>query len=142
MAMYMPIWILYWFPLFLPINYVFKFGAISYVLWICKKVMGVNDINNITAIIRSWWVTVASEIAGIVIFCIAEMNTEATFYIVNYTAFCLLAFCCVVILNPVLNYIFVFRKMDISTKQKIILAVLTVIATAPYLFFLPGTSVL
>ena len=140
MAMYMPVWVLYWFPLFLPINYVFKFGAISIVLWVCKKVTGINDINNITAIIRSWWATVISEIAGIVIFAVIEMNTGTDFYYENYLAFCLVAFFCVVILNLALNYIFVFRKMGISTKQKIMLAISTVIVTAPYLFLLPSVD--
>ena len=136
--MYMPIWILYWFPFFLPINYGIKFAAISIVLWICKKVMNINDIYSISTAIKSFCLTIVAELVGIAMFYIIEMNTKTDFYYGNYLAFCLLAFFSVAILNFILNYIFVFRKIDVSTKQRFILATLTVIVTAPYLFLLPS----
>ena len=52
--MYMPIWILYWFPFFLPINYGIKFAVINIVLWICKKVMNINDIYSISTAIKKF----------------------------------------------------------------------------------------
>ena len=136
--MYMPIWILYWFPFFLPINYGIKFAAINIVLWICKKVININDVYSITMVIKSFCFTIVAELAGIAMFYIIEMNTDTDFYYGNYLAFCLLAFFCVTILNFVLNHIFVFRKTNVSTKQKLILATSIVIATAPYLFLLPS----
>ncbi len=139
--MYMPIWILYCFPFFLPINYGIKFAAINIVLWICKKVININDVYSITVVIKSLCFTIASELIGISMFCIIEMNTETDFYHGNYLAFCLVAFFCVTILNFVLNHIFVFRKINVSTKQKFILATSIVIATAPYLFLLPSEFV-
>ncbi len=136
--MYMPIWILYWFPFFLPINYGIKFAAISIVLWICKKVMNINDIYSITTAIKSFCLTIVVELVGTTIFYIIEMNTDTDFYYGNYLVFCLLAFFSVAIFNFILNYIFVFRRIDVSTKQKFTLATLTVIVTAPYLFLLPS----
>lgn len=136
--MYMPIWILYWFPFFLPINYGIKFAAISIVLWICKKVMNINDIYSITTAIKSFCLTIVVELVGIAMFYIIEMNTDTDFYYGNYLVFCLLAFFSVAIFNFILNYIFVFRRIDVSTKQKFTLATLTVIVTAPYLFLLPS----
>ena len=136
--MYMPIWILYWFPFFLPINYGIKFAVINIVLWICKKTMNTNDVYSIATAIKSLCFTVVSELVGIAFFYIVEMNTETDFYCGNYLVFCLLAFFSVAIFNFILNYIFVFRKIDVSTKQKFTLATLTVIVTAPYLFLLPS----
>ncbi len=137
-SMYMPIWILYWFPFFLPINYGIKFAVINIVLWICKKAININDVYSITMVIKSLCFTIASELVGIAMFCIIEMNTETDFYYRNYLAFCLLAFFCVAILNLVLNHIFVFREVIVSTKQKFTLSTSIVIATAPYLFLLPS----
>ena len=136
--MYMPIWILYWFPFFLPINYGIKFAVINIVLWICKKTMNTNDVYSIATAIKSLCFTVVSELVGIAFFYIVEMNTETDFYYGNYLVFCLLAFFCVAILNLLLNHILVFRKTNFSTKQKIILTTSIVIVTAPYLFLLPG----
>lgn len=136
--MYMPIWILYWFPFFLAINYGIKFVAINMILWICKRTININGVYSITTAIKSLCFTVMAELVGIVIFYIVEMNIETDFYYRNYLVFCLVAFFCVAILNLVLNHIFIFRKIDISTKQKIILVTSIVIATAPYLFLLPS----
>ena len=136
--MYMPIWILYLFPLFLAINYGINFVAINMILWICKRTININGVYSITTAIKSLCFTVMAELVGIVIFYIVEMNIETDFYYRNYLVFCLVAFFCVAILNLVLNHIFIFRKIDISTKQKIILVTSIVIATAPYLFLLPS----
>lgn len=136
--MYMPIWILYWFPFFLPINYGIKFSAINIVLWICKKVMNINDIYSISTAIKSFCFTIVAELVGITMFYIIETNTETDFYYGNYSAFCLLAFFCVAILNFILNNIFVFRKINVSTKQKFMVTTLIVMLTAPYLFLLPS----
>lgn len=136
--MYMPIWILYWFPFFLLINYGIKFAVINMVLWFCKKMMNINDVYSITTTIKSLCFTVVAELVGIAFFYIVEMNTEKDFYYGNYLVFCLLAFVCVTILNLVLNHILVFRKTNASTKQKIILTTSIVIVTAPYLFLLPS----
>ncbi len=136
--MYMPIWILYWFPFFSPINYGIKFALINIVLWICKKAMNINNVYSISVAIKSLCFNVVAELVGIAIFYVSEMNFETDFYYGNYLVFCLVAFFCAAILNLVLNYIFTFRKIDISTKQKIILTTSIVIATAPYLFLLPG----
>lgn len=136
--MYMPIWILYWFPFFLPINYGIKFAVINIVLWICKKVMNINDVYSIMTVLKIFCFTVVAELVGIVIFYISEKNTETDFYYGNYLAFCLLSFVCVAILNFILNYIFVFKKINASIKQKIVLTISIVIATVPYLFLLPS----
>lgn len=136
--MYMPIWILYWFSFFFPINFGIKFAAINIVLWICKKLININDVYSITMVIKDFFFAIASELVGITMLYIIETNTETDFYYGNYLAFCLLAFFCVTILNFVLNHIFVFRKINVSTKQKFILATSMVIATAPYLFLLPS----
>ena len=37
-----------------------------------------------------------------------------------------------------MDIIFVFRKIDVSTKQKFMLTTLIVMLTVPYLFLLPG----
>ena len=122
----------------MPINYGIKFAVINIVLWICKKVMNINDIYSISTAIKSFCLTTVAELVGIATFYIIEMNTETDFYYGNYFAFCLLVFFSVSILNFILNYIFVFRKINVSTKQRFILATLTVIVTAPYLFLLPS----
>ena len=136
--MYMPIWILYWFPFFLSINYGIKFAVINIVLWICKKVTNINDVYNIVTATKILCFTVVAELVGIAIFYIFETNTEIDFYYGNYLVFCLLSFICVVILNFILNHIFVLKKINVITKQKIIVTTSIVIATAPYLFLLPS----
>lgn len=136
--MYMPIWILYWFPFFLPVNYVIKFAVINIVLWICKKAFNINDVYSIMTATKPFCFAVVAELIGIAIFYIFETNTEADFYYENYLVFCLLAFICVVTLNFILNYIFAFKKTNVSIKQKIALVTSIVIATAPYLFLLPS----
>ena len=136
--MYMPIWIIYWFPFIIPVNYGIKFAAIHFVLWICKKITNVNDICTIAMVIKSLCFTVASELTGLAMFCIIEMNTDTRFYYDNYLKFCLLSLFCVVVLTFVLNHIFVFRKSNISTKQKLILTTSITIVTAPYMFLIPS----
>lgn len=136
--MYMPIWILYWFPFFLPVNYVIKFAVINIVLWICKKTFNINDVYSIMTATKPFCFAVVAELIGIAIFYIFETNTEADFYYGNYLVFCLLAFICVVTLNFILNYIFALKKTNVSIKQKIVLVTSIVIATAPYLFLLPS----
>lgn len=135
--MYMPIWILYWFPFFLPINYGIKFIAINIVLWIYKK-RQTSMIYSTATVIKILCFTIVSELAGIAMFYFIEINTETNFYYGNYFVFCLLAFLCVAILNFLLNYMFVFRKINYSNKQKFILVTSIVTVTAPYLFLLPS----
>ena len=100
--------------------------------------MNINDIYSISTAIKSFCLTIVAELVGIAMFYIIEMNTETDFYYGNYLAFGLLVFFSVSILNFILNYIFIFRKINVSTKQRFILATLTVIVTAPYLFLLPS----
>ena len=138
LSMYMPIWILYWFPFFLLVNYIIKFIAVNIVLCICKKVIKINEIYSITVVIKSLCFAIMSELVGIAMLYIIEMNTESDFYYGNYLLFCLLAFLCTVILSFVLNNVFTFRRINVSTKQKLILASSIVTVTAPYLFLLPS----
>lgn len=136
--MYMPIWIMYWFPFILPINYGIKFAIINILLWILKKAMNIYNIYSMMTAIKIFCFTVVAELVGLAIFYVFEGNTATDFYYGNYFSFCLLAFICAIILNFILNYIFVLRKFSVSTKQKFILTISVVIVTAPYLFLLPG----
>lgn len=136
--MYMPIWILYWFQFFLPINYAIKFLLINVVLLICEKVMLGIDIDREVNAVKSLCFSVGSEIIGIATFYVLEMkmNIQPSFYYENYRAFSLIPFFVVVIFNFFSSYLFVFRKINISIKQKIIIVTLISAATAPYLFMI------
>ena len=136
--MYMPIWILYWFQFFLPINYAIKFLLINVVLLICEKVMLGIDIDREINAVKSLCFSVGSEIIGIATFYVLEMkmNIQPDFYYENYRAFSLIPFFVVVIFNFFSNYLFVFRKINISIKQKIIIVTLISAATAPCLFMI------
>ena len=136
--MYMPIWILYWFPFFLPVNYIIKFTAVNIILWIFKKVIKINEIYSITVVIKSLCFAIVSELVGLAMLYIIEMNTESDFYYGNYLLFCLVAVLCTVILSFVLNNVFTFRRINVLTKQKLIIASSIAIVTAPYLFLLPS----
>jgi len=136
--MYMPIWILYWFQFFLPINYAIKFLLINVVLLICEKVMLGIDIDREINAVKSLCFSVGSEIIGIATFYVLEMkmNIQPDFYYENYRTFSLIPFFVVVIFNFFSNYLFVFRKVNIPIKQRTIIAALISAATAPYLFIL------
>ena len=139
--MYMPIWILYWFPFFLPINYIIKLLLINVGLIICKRILHKNNIYCVINTIKCMCFSIGTEIIGIAIFYVLEMNIHPYFYYENYTAFSLIAFFVVVIFNFLLNHIFIFRKINITTRQKLIVAALIAAITAPYLFMLPAGDV-
>lgn len=134
--MYMPIWILYWFQFFLPINYAIKFLFINVVLLLCEKVISGRDINGEISAVKSLCFSVGTEIIGIATFYVLEMkmNIPQEFYYENYRAFSLIPFFVTAIFNFFSNYLIVFRKANIPIKQKIIIAALVSAATAPYLF--------
>ena len=134
--MYMPIWILYWFQFFLPINYAIKFLLINAVLLICEKVVFGIDIDREINAVKSLCFSVGTEIIGIATFYVLEMkmNIPQEFYYENYRAFSLIPFFVTAIFNFFSNYLIVFRKANIPIKQKIIIAALVSAATAPYLF--------
>ena len=136
--MYMPIWILYWFQFFLPINYAIKFLLINVVLLICEKVVFGIDINREINAVKSLCFSVGAEIIGIATFYVLEMkmNIQPDFYYENYRAFSLIPFFVVVIFNFFSNYLFVFRKVNIPIGQRMIIATLISVAIAPYLFII------
>jgi len=136
--MYMPIWILYWFQFFLPINYAIKFLLINVALLICEKVMRSIDIDREINAVKSLCFSVGAEIIGIATFYVLEMkmNIQPDFYYENYRAFSLIPFFVVAIFDFLSNYLFVFRKVNIPIKQRTIIAALISAATAPYLFSL------
>jgi len=136
--MYMPIWILYWFQFFLPINYAIKFLLINVALLICEKVMRSIDIDREINAVKSLCFSVGAEIIGIATFYVLEMkmNIQPDFYYENYRAFSLIPFFVVAIFDFLSNYLFVFRKVNIPIKQRTIIAALISAATAPYLFIL------
>jgi len=134
----MPIWILYWFQFFLPINYAIKFLLINVVLLLFEKVISGRDINREISAVKSLCFSVGSEIIGIATFYVLEMkmNIQPDFYYENYRAFSLIPFFVVAIFDFLSNYLFVFRKVNIPIKQRTIIAALISAATAPYLFIL------
>ena len=136
--MYMPIWILYWFQFFLPVNYAIKFLLINVVLLICEKVVFGVAINRKINAVKSLCFGVGSEIIGIATFYVLEMkmNIQPDFYYENYRTFSLIPFFVVAIFDFLSNYLFVFRKVNIPIRQRIIIAVLISVAIAPYLFII------
>ena len=136
--MYMPIWILYWFQFFLPINYAIKFLLINVVLLICEKVVFGIDINREINAVKSLCFSVGAEIIGIATFYVLEMkmNIQPDFYYENYRAFSLIPFVVVAIFDFFSNYLFVFRKVNIPIGQRMIIATLISVAIAPYLFII------
>ena len=134
--MYMPIWILYWFQFFLPINYAIKFLLINVVLLLFEKVIPGRDVHSESNVIKSLCFSVGSEIIGIATFYILEMkmNIPQDFYYENYRAFSLIPFFVTAIFNFFSNHLVVFGKLNIPVKQKIVIAALISAATAPYLF--------
>ncbi len=56
--MYMPIWIIYWFPLILFMNYMIKFALLNIILLICKKVTR-SAIHSAVNIIKSIFFAIA-----------------------------------------------------------------------------------
>ena len=135
---YMPIWILYWFQFFLPINYAIKFLLINVVLLLFEKVIPGRDVHSESNVIKSLCFSVGAEIIGIATFYVLEMkmNIQPDFYYENYRAFSLIPFFVVAIFDFLSNYLFVFRKVNVPIKQKTIIAALISAATAPYLFIL------
>ena len=135
---YMPIWILYWFQFFLPINYAIKFLLINVVLLLFEKVIPGRDVHSESNVIKSLCFSVGAEIIGIATFYVLEMkmNIQPDFYYENYRAFSLIPFFVVAIFDFLSNYLFVFRKVNVPIKQRTIIAALISAATAPYLFIL------
>ena len=137
----MPIWILYWFPFILPVNFVIKSIVINIIVWIFKIITKRKDVYRMFTAIKSFSLTILSEIVGIVIFSILEMNVKDEIFHANYMMFCFIPFFCVAILNFALNYTVVLRKTNIPTKQKIMFCISIIIMTVPYAFLLPSDRV-
>ena len=135
--MYMPIWIIYWFPFLLFINYIIKLTFLSVVLLIWGKVTKESAIYNAGNIIKSMFFAIGAEIIGVAIFCALEINMESDFYYRLHTIFSSSIFFVVIIISFLLNYRFIIKKAKISARQKVVVGILVAIATAPYLFLLP-----
>lgn len=122
-------------------NYMIKFALLNLILLICKKVTK-SAIYSAVNIIKSMFFAICTEIIGLAMFCVLEINTEPDFYYGCYMIFSLIIFFTIAIFNSLLNYKFVIKKVSISSRQKIVVGILVVIATAPYLFLLsPGPLV-
>ena len=132
----MPIWIIYWFPLILFMNYMIKFALLNIILLICKKVTK-SAIHSAVNIIKSMFFAICTEIIGLAVFYVLEINTEPDFYYGWYMIFSLTIFFAIAIFNFLLNHKFVIKKVSIPAGQKIVVGILVVIATAPHLFLLP-----
>ena len=82
--------------------------------------------------------TICAELLGVGTFFLSEINLPLKEYYGNYFTFSLFAFLVTVVSNFVLNYLFAMKKTDLDNKQKLLVCALICVATAPYLFFLPG----
>lgn len=136
--MYMPIWILYWFPFFLPVNYIVKFCIVYSILFLFSKTLKTDGICTISKNIKCWCFSILAEIMGIGVFYLCETNIKVSTYYGYYTVFCLIALFITVIISFLLNYFFSLNKIDLSKKQRVLISTLLTFFSAPYLFLLPS----
>jgi len=139
--MYMPIWILYWFPFFLPVNYIIKFCIVCSILFLFSKTLKIDGICTISKNIKCWCFSTLAEIIGIGVLYLCETNIEANTYCGYYTEFCLISLFISAMISFFLNYFFSLNKLDLSKKQRVLISTLLTIFSAPYLFLLPGGNV-
>lgn len=136
--MYMPIWVLYWFPFFLMPNIAVKAGLFLLPLLICKVLMRNPKILTAGSIIRGWCFVMGSEMAGLFTFYVIEMKLGLTdyFYYSHYAQVSALALGISVSLNCLLNFFFSFKWNEVSAWQRALTSLFVAATTAPYLFLL------
>ena len=132
--MYMPIWILYWFPIALVPNYMLKAAAIGAALLLCGKCTRMSIVHRDFALLKCFVCTVTAEILGIFTFGILETRLPIEFYETHDTQCSVLAFSVTVIFNVLLNYGIGLKRTGIAVKHRLVLTALIAALTAPYLF--------
>lgn len=138
--MYLPIWLLYWFPILLPLNYAVKWWLIRFEMWVFGKCTHCEAVCQTKPVLKSFLLTIAAELVGLTVFYMAEMKMNLSFevYYAHYAQVCVPALSVTVILNCLLNYHLVFRKTVLSRGKRYLLTGINMVLTAPYLFLLPS----
>ena len=136
-----PIWLLYFMPFYMVPNYAIKLALVGIAVftvrkWICHMEKSVKAFFWERETLKSWGVGILAELAGLGLFCVSEMNVDIEFYNQYYLQFSVAALLLAIILNVLLDYKFVFRKIN-SKLRRLLAALLTTAAAAPYLFLMP-----
>lgn len=135
--MYMPIWILYWFPLILPVNYIMKLLIICAALFLFSMVLKINGIFTVKLTLTTWIYSIIAEMTGIATFYLCETNVNPNCYSRHYILFCFLAFTVTFTISCLFHYFFCFRKANIQHKKLFAISILLTLFSSPYLFLLP-----
>ena len=138
----LPIWLLYFFPHSMGINYMAQLALADDAGWIaveCMRGSGVcvSDVSRTAAILKGWGFGILSELVGIGFFCVTQIHLNVEFYDTHYRQFSIAALLLAALLNVLLHARFTFRKLNITKVQRITAAVLMTAAVLPYLFLLP-----
>lgn len=138
--LYLPIWILYWVPVFLPFNYLVKWMLTQVVTFLFGKGSRCEALCRLELVLKSLGLTIVAEIAGLAVFYVSEMQMDLSFevYYAHYTGVSVLALGTAMGLNYLLNYFFAFRKLALSRGKVYLLTGMITVLTAPYLFLLPS----
>lgn len=134
MGMYLPIWFLYWFPAALMPNCILKGAIIGAVLLACGKCMHMRRVYEDWVLVKCFGCTMASELLGLFVFGVLEMNLPTDVYDAHYKQVSILAFAVTVISNSLLNYCIGLKRTGMAVKHRFVLTVLIAALTAPYLF--------
>lgn len=135
--MYMPIWFLYIFPIFLPVNFISKLILIAIAYWISVKSMHLQGVRKAKGIWLSWAFAMLAEFIGIFIFYITDMNIDMATYNEHYMLLATSIFMFELIVNFLFNYLLMLRKQIKKNSKRILTAVIITVLSAPYLFLLP-----
>ncbi len=135
--MYMPIWFLYIFPIFLPVNFISKLILIAIAYWISVKSMHLQEVRKAKGIWLSWAFGMFAEFIGIFIFYITDMNIDMATYNEHYMLLATSIFVFELIVNFLFNYLLMLRKQIERKSKRILTAAIITVLSAPYLFLLP-----
>ncbi|MBR5471057.1 MAG: hypothetical protein IKU81_02925 [Oscillibacter sp.] len=131
---YMPLWILYWFPISLVPNCVIKGVLVGAVLLLCRKRVEEGTLPSDRLFVKLYVLTMAAEVLGLLTLAALERHLPAEFCDMHYMKLAALAFFVTVFLNLFLNYTFGWNRVKFTKPYRFAVAVLLAVLTAPYLF--------
>lgn len=147
-----PVYMLWAVPPVIFISMIFNFIIDSAVLLICDKILKIKDIFSKykKVIFKVWGFGFLSDLIGaIFLFVISSIFSFLEIpirYNIDYNPFgniyALIITIIGILISSILIYVFnryiSFKKLDISSREKCIMALTLAIVTAPYLFLLPS----
>jgi len=131
----LPIWLLYFMPLFIVPNYLLKLGMVGIAVYIAHKCIFRLHIPARSAL-ECWGLAILAELMGLSVFFVLERTLPAAFYDRHDALWGALALLLTSAVDLLWNVTIAFHEID-TGPRRLLVALLVTAATAPWFFLWP-----